>query len=550
MSDSQPSEAPSAPTASGRAAVPIPPTILSRYNGRVLDPAKAAASGGRSFGATAYVGDELLIQGDASAVDALIDAAHKTGHQVISQSADPSSYLDELADEAVAQLQGTWVRKVKLRNDPRKGTPPDAWSVLQHYREVARDSGAGMSVGLNHLIHLTDAAETSPSHLRWEPLLQWEPSLRWEPSLQWEPVLRWEPSYFSGNPLYSAAAQQQSMGGRLPVAGPLTPPAGDPDLDPRARRPVVAILDTGLGTHPWFADNVTRGASVKGYPIGLTDKDPDPEVTPILDDPLAVALDREAGHGTFIAGLVRQACPDAHLLSVRVIPGLGVVDEHKVTTALNMLLVRQVLAQHGLLSDADGGAGPARLIDVLLLSLGYYIEDDDDTRYTSALARTLKQYGRLGIPVVTASGNDGTSAPMYPAALAPRSPDALERDSVPVVTVGASNPNGSPALFSNTGSWVSCSRPGVNVVSTIPTNFNGGYAAVRSLPDGRSDLDPDDFSGGFAIWSGTSFAAPALAGELAQSMLDQGGLDDATSDAATTRAWLAIESTDLGWSRP
>ena len=36
----------------------------------------------------------------------------------------------------------------------------------------------------------------------------------------------------------------------------------------------------------------------------------------------------------------------------------------------------------------------------------------------------------------------------------------------------------------------------------------------------RSTVDPDDFTGGFAAWSGTSFAAAVLAGELAQSLIE------------------------------
>ena len=38
-------------------------------------------------------------------------------------------------------------------------------------------------------------------------------------------------------------------------------------------------------------------------------------------------IDAVAGHGTFIAGIVRQAAPDADILSIRVAGALGVVDE-------------------------------------------------------------------------------------------------------------------------------------------------------------------------------------------------------------------------------
>ena len=35
----------------------------------------------------------------------------------------------------------------------------------------------------------------------------------------------------------------------------------------------------------------------------------------------------------------------------------------------------------------------------------------------------------------------------------------------------------------------------------------------------RLSLDPDDYRGGFGLWSGTSFAAPLLAGHLARALL-------------------------------
>jgi subtilisin family serine protease len=89
--------------------------------------------------------------------------------------------------------------------------------------------------------------------------------------------------------------------------------------------------------------------------------------------------------------------------------------------------------------------------------------------------------------------------------------------------VGALNPDQhSVALFSNTGPWVRVYEPGAAVVSTMPP-FQGGLepmARTRAYGRVRESIDPDDFArrdaeGGFAVWSGTSFAAPYLAGKVA-----------------------------------
>jgi subtilisin family serine protease len=278
-------------------------------------------------------------------------------------------------------------------------------------------------------------------------------------------------------------------------------------------------------------------------PIGLTDPSTDGEVTGTLNDPLEGTLDSDAGHGTFIAGLIRQTCPDADILAVRIMYSDGVVEEGDLLAAVNRLLFRQELA------ILDGR--PELAIDVVSLSLGYYHELPSDQAYDQLLLAPLDELGARGVSIVAAAGNDATPRHMYPAGFAPN-PDgpvtAAKPGVIPVISVGALNPDGETvALFSNAGDWVVCHRPGAAVVSAMPTTFNAALqptAAVTVPGDGlRTAIDPDNYRGGYATWSGTSFAAPILAGQIAAHILAAGGLDSLETDAAVARGWDAITAT-------
>ncbi|HEX2705227.1 MAG TPA: hypothetical protein VHM65_05670, partial [Candidatus Lustribacter sp.] len=65
----------------------------------------------------------------------------------------------------------------------------------------------------------------------------------------------------------------------------------------------------------------------------------------------------------------------------------------------------------------------------------------------------------------------------------------------------------------------------------------------------RATVDPDDLSGGFGIWSGTSFAAPVLAGELAAHLAADPDIGKPDLASALERGWRALEE-ELPWTRP
>jgi subtilisin family serine protease len=305
------------------------------------------------------------------------------------------------------------------------------------------------------------------------------------------------------------------------------------------------VLDSGIGVHPWLTEShVTRDPEVLGRTIGIAPAPGDAETTG-AGDRFTGELEPDAGHGTFIAGLVRQACPDAHLLGVRLFRGDGEVTESDMLEALQLLALRHLLALEG--RSHDGLAYEP--LHVVSLSLGYYHEQPEDASFDALLHGPLALLGRYGVCVVASAGNDSTNRPSYPAAFAPGNGGLGDDESrLPVLTVGALNPDGTVALFSNDGPWVRFWRPGASLVSTLPTTFDGSEEALNVLVGERGEtraaLDPDDFTAGFAVWSGTSFAAPVFAGQLADRLLDEmSGSAPATTPAEVVARTRAVLST-------
>lgn len=511
---------------------PPPPDLLQRYNAKVLDPVTAARLPGQpKIRPTVYVADTLLM----AAVEApdqrdnlLDEVANQLGLQRVVARVDDVDRLARLA-RLFASTGTPFVRLVQFEPIVQDSQPPvpgevDVWPLLVALRARAsqlRRADLVTGIGLNHLLF----AATGP---RLGGLPYGGPL-----DANGLPY---------GGPLDVPGLAQYGLpgsGGREPVAfvGPEPTPSGS-----GGRKPVVAVLDSGCGAHPWFADPtiVQRGVSLDGVDAGLTDPATDPEISGDLVGPMDGRLDTHAGHGTFICGLVRQLCPDAKLEVIRVMGSDGVVVNDQFLTALGVLHSRMAAAQQA--KQTDG------LVDVVVLSLGYYHESSDPPLADPTLAALLEALGALGVIVVAAAGNDATLRPLLPAAFSPhpggRVP-AAERGVVPVVAVGGLNPDGSTiALFSNGGEWVRTWDYGAAVVSTFPTTFDGGATASVRLRDGsgrwRETIDPDDYRGGFGTWSGTSFAAPVLAGRLAQMLRDSGTLDEPGPDAAATRAWSLV----------
>ena len=252
-------------------------------------------------------------------------------------------------------------------------------------------------------------------------------------------------------------------GGRQPVAY-VGPQPRRRKLDEKTwRRPVVAVLDTGCGEHPWLDGVVKRNVKldVGGdvVDIGYTDDETDPEKWFDQVGALDGGIDALSGHGTFISGLIHQACPDADILAWRVVGSDGPIVESELVKTLER--IAEVARKH---RDGEKGGYP---IDVLNLSMGYYHETPKDQQFDKTMYKILEKLGRCGVAVVCSAGNDATAREMFPAAFGPWSfgtPTVpANPDAVPVTSVGALNPNGyTDALFSNAGPWVTTYAEGAH----------------------------------------------------------------------------------------
>jgi subtilisin family serine protease len=249
----------------------------------------------------------------------------------------------------------------------------------------------------------------------------------------------------------------------------------------------VVVVDTGLAAEGLVPADLA-GCTATG------DRDyPDADVNG--------ELDAATGHATFIAGIVRRMAPSAKVE------------------------VRQVLTTFGDASDSEVAEVLLALLDdrpdIVNLSFAGYTDDDTTP---PAIAEAIAALLAEGVVVVAAAGNDSTCRPAWPAAT-----DG-------VIGVAALDADG-PAWFTNHGPWVQACAPGVDVLSPFFDYAGGSADPATTRPAGGPDnaVQPDD--SGWARWSGTSFAAPIVAGALARR------ISDGASPAGAVRS--VVEDPDL-----
>jgi hypothetical protein len=513
----------------------LPQRILDRHGARLLNPSAAVvAAGWARPRPTVYRSAGLLIPEDVLRDGETLNVINRILGEVGLQLVLPPP-LSRLGQDLLPYLDylDQLPRAVALRVRP--GAPPtevDSWVALQRLRAAASGEQPMLPpavverISVEHLLTSTVTISGTPGS--------------------------WESSGSTANGSYVRG----TAGNRIPVALAAQPPHRHPVGELPGRRPVIAVLDSGIAPHPWFgiADRThvpPAGGFLSVLPglqqAILTQEEYqanwqptqfllDYWDAPVSSEPLVGDVDTDTGHGTFIAGIVRQIAPDATVLAVRVTHSDGVIYEGDVLLALWRIAAQVRLAQHT--GDAS------QLVDVVSLSLGYY-DESPAGGYTAHLAHVIGRLLHHGVLVVAAAGNDATTRRFYPAAFA--AAPSVNGGGPPVVSVGALNPNGSKALFSNDGSWVHYWATGAAVVSTYPVDVQGSATPDHDVPQRHRDsLDPDDFKAGFAVWDGTSFAAPLGAARLADALSRNAATDPALGLGATDRQ-VMVERANAAW---
>jgi subtilisin family serine protease len=274
-------------------------------------------------------------------------------------------------------------------------------------------------------------------------------------------------------PVHLLRAAPRWRGGPADTATPVADAEAPAPADPAATPVTVAVLDTGITAHPWFTDRVWWSQVT-------------PDQLEVLDADADGLPDQQAGHGTFVTGVLARAAPSARVLVHRLLSADGICDEVQLIEALDAVRRRALAAGHR--------------IDLVNLSFGCHTYND---RPSALVAAAVTGLGRQTV-LVAAAGNEHTDRPFWPAALKN------------VIAVGALDATGTHrASFSNSGWWVEACAVGQDVRSAFP------------LPDGRA---------GYARWSGTSFAAPVLTGTIARVAAQQDVPVAAAADLVLDRA--------------
>jgi subtilisin family serine protease len=242
-----------------------------------------------------------------------------------------------------------------------------------------------------------------------------------------------------------------------------------PPVAPQAKGHEVSVVVVDTGWHPPAATD-PRTPWLKG--VDGDDELNGPDLRPY------------AGHGTFIAGVVRCVAPVTKVFvegfAIGGVGGGGILESDLVVQ------LEEALAHDPQVINLS--AGCRTRLDLPSIAL--------ETFYRTRLRKR-------DCVLVAAAGNDSWAAPFWPAAF-----DWC-------VGVGSLDRDGRVSAYSNFGVSADVYALGRNLVNAFPD----GTFECNETPD-KGDIRV--FSTGMARWSGTSFAAPVVAGLIAREISETG----------------------------
>ncbi|MCL2110693.1 MAG: S8 family serine peptidase [Clostridiales bacterium] len=247
-----------------------------------------------------------------------------------------------------------------------------------------------------------------------------------------------------------------------------------------------------IGTHAAWGTTMGDGVTVAVLDTGVQSDHPD--LSPVMEGMnttggVLIDTSDADGHGTHVAGIVaarenivggRGVAPNAALLPVKVLDDDGFGNTAWIASGITWAAN---INDNGIPLPGD------RRADVINMSLGDITTSlTSDLNVDVLLRRVVAAAIDIGIVVVAAVGNDGTTNRPVPAAF----PN--------VIPVASTDMNNLRSNFSNWGTPGTIAAPGSYIVSAFPT------AAPIEWPV---------ISSGYAALSGTSMAAPMVAGAAA-----------------------------------
>lgn len=287
----------------------------------------------------------------------------------------------------------------------------------------------------------------------------------------------------------------------------------------------VAVLDTGITTHPDLDANVVTGYDMVSDISKSNDgngRDSNPTDSGDWDNS-ANPDQKSSWHGTHVAGIIAAidnsigvlgVAPNVKLIPVRVL-ATGGGTEADIVAGLNWAAGLPV-------SGTPLNQHPANVINMSIGGQGTCV-NGSPTQAALANIRTK------GITVISASGNDsGEGLSSYPG------------NCYPTINVAATGKTGKPTFYSNFGDAVDIAAPGGDYCYAIGSQQASGQI-YSTLNDGATV--PGNYSYGYEL--GTSMAAPNVSGVVAlmYSALLRKTPTVAKNGDLVTKMWTALSTT-------